>query len=56
MTEEVKGRLRSLLSKKAIVWVAATVALFLGEIEGDSWTIITGVYLGVEVGQKLILK
>ena len=55
LTEETKGRLRSLLSKKLIVWVVATVALFMKLIDGSSWVIITTAYLGVEVGQKWIL-
>ena len=54
LSEELKGRLRSLLSKKFIVWAVATVAMFLKLIDGASWVWISGAYIGIEVGQKVL--
>jgi len=37
------------LPKKLIVWVVATVLVFLGKVDGYVWGIVTGVYLGVNI-------
>lgn len=44
---------RGLLSRKFIVWIVATVALFMGLIDGILWGGITAAYLGVNVWQDL---
>lgn len=35
--------------KKLIVWITATIALFMKLIDGNVWGIITGIYLGVNI-------
>ncbi len=45
-----------LLPKKFIVFTIATIGLFLGLINGSSWTIIAGAYIGGNIGAKLIAK
>lgn len=52
MTQEWKDRLNSLLSRKFLVWVAATVALFMKLIDGFVWAGVTGAYLGINLIQK----
>ena len=46
--------LKGFISKKLIVWVVATVLLFLQLIDAWWWGMITMVYLGVNVTQDLI--
>ena len=45
--------LKGLVSRKFIVWVVATVALFMGLIDGLLWGGITAAYLGVNVWQSM---
>jgi hypothetical protein len=42
---------RGLLSRKFICWAVATVAMFMGLVDGLVWAAITGAYLGVNVWQ-----
>jgi hypothetical protein len=54
MTAELKVRLSDLLSRKFLVWVVATVALFMKLIDGFVWAGVTGLYIGVNLLQKII--
>ncbi len=38
------------LSRKFIAWIAATVAMFLGKVDGDAWMVVTGIYMGLQTG------
>lgn len=48
--------LKGFVSKKMIIWVIATVALFMKLIDGTWWGIITAAYLGVNVTQDYIMR
>ena len=37
------------IPKKLIVWVVATIALFMKLIDGYAWMILSGIYLGVNI-------
>jgi len=52
----MKGFLKSLLSRKLWIWVVATVALFMGLIEGWIWGGITAAYMGANLADWLIVK
>jgi len=45
----MKDFLKGLLSRKFLIWVVATVALFLKLIDGYIWGAITGAYLGINL-------
>jgi len=49
-----KAILERLLSRKFIVWVVATVLVFMGKIEGWMWIAITGTYMGVNLADWLV--
>jgi len=51
---EWKAILERLLSRKFIVWVVATVLVFMGKIEGWMWIAITGTYMGVNLADWLV--
>lgn len=40
------------IPKKLIVWIVATIALFMGYIDGWTWMILTGIYLGANIVGK----
>lgn len=44
--------LKGLVSRKFLVWCVATVALFMGLVDGILWGAITGAYLGVNLLQE----
>jgi len=44
---KLKEIFERLTSRKFIVWVVATVAMFLNLIEGWIWAAITGAYIGI---------
>jgi len=46
--------LKGFVSKKLVVWIVATVLLFLKLIDAWWWGLITMTYLGVNVTQDLI--
>ncbi len=46
--------LKGFVSKKLVVWIVATVLLFMGKIDMWWWGLITTAYLGVNVTQDLI--
>jgi len=52
----MKEFLKSLLSRKLIVWLVATVALFMGLIDGFIWGAITATYMGANLADWLIIK
>lgn len=41
-------------SKKFLVWVVASVALYLGLIEAGAWLTVTLIYVGANVGQDIV--
>ncbi len=43
-----------MLPKKFLVFTVATIGLFLKLINGQQWTIIAGVYLGLNITGKAI--
>ncbi len=43
-----------ILPKKFIVFCIATIGLFMHLIDGQSWTIIAGIYIGGNVAAKFI--
>lgn len=47
------------VSRKLLVFIVASVGLFLGVLQGSDWTIIAGVYIGtqgvVDLMQQLYL-
>jgi len=43
-----------MLPKKLIVFSIASIALFMGLITGTEWTIIAGIYLGLNLTGKAI--
>jgi len=43
-----------MIPKKFIVFTLATIALFMKLIDGGQWTIIAGVYLGINITGKAI--
>lgn len=43
-----------LIPKKFLVFSIATIALFLELIDGGQWTIIAGLYLGINMTGKAI--
>ena len=45
----MKEFLKSLLSRKFVVFVIATVAMFMGLISGTIWAGIAGLYLGANL-------
>ena len=48
MKARLDAILNKWLSRKLLVFVTSAVALFLGKIPGDSWVIISAVYIGTE--------
>lgn len=52
----MKEFLKNLLSRKLIIWVVATVALFMGLIEGWIWGAITATYMGANLLDWQIIK
>lgn len=51
-----KEFLQNVLSRKFVIWVVATVALFMGLIEGWIWGAITATYMGANLADWLIIK
>ena len=43
-----------MLPKKLIVFSIASIALFMGLISGTEWTVIAGIYLGLNMTGKAI--
>ena len=46
--------LNKMVSRKLIVWVVATTALFIQVIQPEQWIIITGIYLSVQSVQDML--
>ena len=45
-----------MIPKKFLVFTIATIGLFMELITGQEWTIIAGIYLGLNVAKALIPK
>ena len=56
LSDEAKGRIKALFGRKMIIWYVASVALFLGHIDGIAWSAITGAILTANVVQKKFVK
>ena len=44
------------IPKKLLVWIMATIFVFLGKLDGELWAYISMVYIGGNLLQKFILK
>lgn len=40
--------LNKLVSRKLVVWVVATIAMFSGPVNADQWIIVSSIYLGLQ--------
>lgn len=49
---EIKGRLKSFLSKKLIALAIATVLVFMGKLDGEYWFWLAVGYTGLNVLSK----
>jgi hypothetical protein len=49
-------RLQDLLSRKFIVFVIASVAMFMKLIDGWVWAGVAGAYLGINLLQKKLVE
>jgi hypothetical protein len=49
-------RVQDLLSRKFIVFVIATILVFMKSIEGWMWVVIAAEYLGINMLQKKLLE
>jgi hypothetical protein len=52
----MKDRLQSLLSRKFLAFAVATILLATGLINQQTWVIITGAYIGLNVAQNILVK
>jgi len=43
--EKLDSKLATWISKKLMVWILATIALFLGKIDGQEWMFISLMYI-----------
>lgn len=48
ISDEMRGRLRSLIGKKFIIVIIASVAMFMGKIGGLEWVGIVTAYLAAD--------
>jgi len=46
--------LNKIVSRKLIVWLVATTALFMQVIQPEQWIVITGIYLSVQSVQDML--
>jgi succinate-acetate transporter protein len=53
--EKKESVLRKMCSRKLIVWIIATVLVFMGVIAGEHWVALSFAYLGINVAQKGVL-
>jgi hypothetical protein len=44
--------LNKLLPKKLIVWIVATILVFMKILPGDLWAYLSMIYIGMNVAQK----
>lgn len=51
----MRERLKAMLSRKFLAFVAATILLVLGNINQQTWLIITGAYIGLNVLQDKLM-
>lgn len=45
ISESLAGKMSS---RKLFVWVAATVAFFMGKIDGDTWAYVSMIYVSAQ--------
>lgn len=50
----MKNFLSRISSRKFLVWLVATGALFIGKIEGNLWAVISCIYIGGNVLKYLV--
>lgn len=50
----MKDWLGRIKSRKFLVWVTASVAMFVGKIDGKAWIIVSCIYIGGNVLKGLI--
>ncbi len=43
-----------LISRKLVAFIIASVALFIGKLDGSDWVIISAVYIGAEAATSII--
>lgn len=48
--------LNKLISRKLVAFIIASVALFIGKLDGSDWVIISAVYIGAEAATTIIEK
>ena len=54
MKKFIKKIIKKIGSRKFQAWMVATVLLYVGKLESFDWVIVTGIYIGVNVLQKII--
>jgi len=56
MLKKIDFFFNKVIPKKLLVWIVATLLVYAGKVDGETWGIISCIYLGVNIAGKFVNK